>query len=69
MKYIEIGEPGYKNRHIIGNDKCDEGWCSTQMKRCKCGGLIHVEFGDESCDDIWFYKICDKCGEHWEEVD
>lgn len=59
--------PESYNQHIVGNKKCREGWCSGVdgrfPKLCKCGGLIHAEFGDEDFDgDYWLYHKCDKCG-------
>lgn len=52
--------------HVIGNKKCNEGWCnkgSHYPKQCVCGGLIHADFGDENRDgDYWLYTKCDKCG-------
>ena len=59
-------------QHEIGNSNCSVGWCTSGdgfPKRCKCGGLIHADFGDEDSDcDYWLYKKCDKCGEDYEEV-
>ncbi len=52
--------------HIIGDKECNKGWCSIDSypKQCKCGGLIHADFGDENWDgDYWLYTKCDKCGE------
>ena len=58
--------------HIIGNIKCKEGWCGELTGypiKCKCGGLIHAEFGDENYDgDYWLYLRCDKCGESYVEM-
>jgi hypothetical protein len=58
------GEGLYK--HIVGNENCTEGWCASleYPKKCKCGGLIHADFGDEDSDcNYWLYTKCDKCGE------
>lgn len=52
--------------HVIGNKKCNEGWCNKGSHypiECECGGLIHADFGDENRDgDYWLYTKCDKCG-------
>ena len=52
--------------HVIGNKKCNEGWCNKGSHypiKCECGGLIHADFGDENRDgDYWLYTKCDKCG-------
>lgn len=64
-KYISP-DSSMSNKHIVGNEKCTEGWCSSfdYPKKCGCGGLIHADFGDESADgDYWLYTMCDKCGE------
>ena len=59
--------------HIIGNESCIEGWCDEGFhypKRCKCGGLIHADFGDEDYDmNYWLYEKCDRCGMDFEEED
>jgi hypothetical protein len=54
--------------HEVGNTDCDEGWCGNSFPYpCKCGGLIHADFGDENSDgDYWLYKKCDKCGDEYE---
>jgi hypothetical protein len=60
----------YLYSHTIGNDKCESGWCDgghSYPVRCKCGGLIHANFGDEYPDgDYFFDRLCDKCGEDYE---
>jgi len=55
-------------QHEIGNLNCQEGWCADEFPLlCKCGGLIHADFGDEdSSGDYWIYKKCDLCGENYE---
>lgn len=55
--------------HIIGNASCTEGWCGTGWpKKCRCGGLIHADFGDEDMDcDYWLHEKCDQCGEDFDE--
>ena len=58
-------------QHEVGNDECTEGWCGCHgwPKNCKCGGLIHADFGDEGYDcDYWLYMKCDLCGEDYEEA-
>lgn len=72
METIDVsGEGTY--RHEIGNKDCYTGWCggvSDYPKQCKCGGLIHADFGDEEWDgSYWLYKKCDICGENYEEID
>lgn len=58
--------------HEIGNAKCDEGWCAhgnEYPKPCKCGGLIHADYGDEDSDEgYWLYEKCDKCGDDFDPV-
>lgn len=57
-------------QHEIGNKDCSEGWCGLSFPvPCKCGGLIHADFGDENADcEYWLYKKCDKCGEDYDEA-
>ena len=56
--------------HKIGDINCREGWCHSGEgfpKPCKCGGLIHADFGDEDMDcNYWLYKRCDRCGSRGE---
>lgn len=51
--------------HKIGDINCREGWCGPGdgfPKPCKCGGLIHADFGDEDMDcNYWLYERCDRC--------
>ena len=57
--------------HEIGDEDCSSGWCggaSSYPRKCKCGGLIHAEFGDEDWDGYWLYKRCDRCGEEYVEM-
>jgi len=57
------------NNHFTGDKKCSGCW-GNYPEPCKCGGLIHAEFGDENYDgDYWLYYRCDKCGEDYEEID
>ena len=62
------GERIYK--HKVGDEKCQEGWCDggdRWPKRCKCGGLVHADFGDENSDgDYWLYRKCDRCDDAYE---
>jgi len=61
---FSFGDSNYP--HVIGNNECDQGWCSAKgyPTKCQCGGLIHANFGDENYDgDYWLYTKCDKCGE------
>jgi len=56
-------------QHEIGNANCQEGWCSGGggfPHPCRCGGLIHADFGDEDWDDYWLYRKCDRCGADFE---
>jgi hypothetical protein len=59
-------------KHECNDPNCQIGWCDGGLefpKRCKCGGLIHAEFGDENSDgDYWVYRKCDNCGDDFEEV-
>ena len=64
--YIDVsGEGIYK--HEIGNVDCKVGWCGCfdWPKACKCGGIIHADFGDETEDGYWLYTKCDICGKVW----
>lgn len=55
--------------HEIGDKECSDCW-SGYPKPCKCGGLIHAEFGDENYDmDYWLYYKCDLCGDDYEELE
>ena len=55
--------------HLIGDPRCNQGWCDTQSypKPCDahgCHGLIHANFGDENRGgDYWLFTKCDVCGE------
>lgn len=67
METFTLGEGLYQ--HEVGNEECCEGWCGGGYPlHCKCGGLIHADFGDEDYDcNYWLYKKCDKCGDDYEE--
>ena len=58
-------DPSMDNKHVVGNAKCQEGWCGTDgyPALCDCGGIIHADFGDESEDGVSVITLCDKCGE------
>ncbi len=48
------------------SNHADEGECSACWSGfpcpCKCGGMIHAEFGDENYDgDFWLERICTNC--------
>ena len=57
--------------HRVGDIDCGEGWCGRASAfSCKCGGLIHAEFGDENSNgDYWLHEMCDKCGTAFEKVE
>ena len=65
-KTIDVSGDGLY-AHRVGNRQCNEGWCNggdEYPKPCKCGGLIHADFGDEDEDGgYWLYVKCDKCGQ------
>jgi hypothetical protein len=66
INYISFGDVQYN--HEVDNLDCQECW-SGYPKPCKCGGLIHAQFGDENLDgDYWLFKHCDKCGDSYEEI-
>jgi len=67
---IQSGDQLYE--HLVGDKNCKEGWCGGghYPVKCKCGGLIHAEFGDEDTDcNYWLNLACDKCGDKYEEVE
>ena len=53
--------------HVVCDEKCNVEWCdggTTYPKKCKCGGLIHAEFGDEDSDcNYYIIMKCDTCGD------
>lgn len=60
---IFITEHDFKVEHKKGNKKCPECWWNETLT-CRCGGLIHTDFGDENCPDdggYWLYETCEKC--------
>lgn len=62
---FEVFEEG-ANRHAIGDDKCETGWCGCEgyPKKCvKCDGLVHAEIINETFDGIQLQTKCDKCGD------
>lgn len=64
-KYIEIDG----DEHIIGDTECNNCWSDNYPKKCKCGGLIHQQFIDESYDSVCTAKRCDNCNDDYEEID
>lgn len=59
--------------HEVGNKKCTHCWM-RYPKPCKCGGLVHADFGGEFEDqdgfeDYWLYYACDRCGDKYELKD
>lgn len=64
-KTFSFGDVEYK--HEIGNSECPECWGGFPVL-CRCGGLVHAQFGDEDEDGYWLYRSCDKCGEDHDEV-
>jgi len=69
IKCIDVSGEGLYH-HEVGNQECTSGWCDGDRypKHCKCGGLIHADFGDEGLDGYWLYKKCDKCGDNYQEI-
>ena len=69
MKSFDVSGEGLY-QHESGNKNCREGWCDGIHGfpcPCKCGGLIHADFGDEDSDcNYWLHKKCDNCGENFE---
>ncbi len=57
------------DNHEISNKECSDCWQGYPVP-CKCGGLVHAQFGDENSDgDYWLEKFCDVCGSDYEEID
>jgi len=60
-------------QHEIGNPDCQVNWCNggfSWPKRCRCGGLIHADFNDETADgDYTLYEKCDSCGKDFMPMD
>ena len=55
--------------HIPGDENCKADWCGNQgyPLRCKCGSLIHADYGDFNPGGPQFRR-CDRCGNHYEEA-
>lgn len=56
--------------HRVGDPRCVDGWCGGidgYPKPCRCGGLMHADFGDDTEDGYWLHLKCDKCGENYRE--
>ena len=57
------------DNHEVGNSECPDCWKNYPVP-CKCGGLIHAQFGDEDSNgDYWLEKFCDTCEDDYEELD
>ena len=54
-------------KHTIGDKECSECW--YEPRYCKCGGIIHSQYIDETWDDLYISHICDKCGIDYERID
>lgn len=70
-RYIDVEGAGVC-RHVVGDANCAAGWCGASRYPilCKCGGLIHADWGDEDYDEnYWVYLACDRCEDAYEEVD
>jgi len=65
---FRFGFNGDINCHTKNNKDCDECWCGYPIE-CKCGGLIHAQFGDEMEDGYYLEMSCDQCGEMYEELE
>ncbi len=54
--------------HYVGDPDCSSCFGIHYPKKCKCGGLIHSDFGDELGEDCEYFLIykCDKCGDNYE---
>ena len=63
MSDTPFAEHEYFGRHSVGEESCKTGWCGGwgYPKPCKCGGLIHAEFDDESDDNVYLLYKCDRC--------
>ncbi len=63
------------HEHRVGDTKCCQGWCCGGTNRypapCKCGGLIHADFGDEGPSGWWLRIKCDRCGDdyYWDQTE
>ncbi len=65
-----VFEDMYESEHVIGDSGCKQ--CYNRPIPCQCGGLIHIEFGDEALNDAWSYYLvvsCDQCGDKCKDVD
>ena len=63
---LNFRKDGTFDMHLVGNPECDACWQRPTL--CRCGGLIHSEYSDESYDSetgdesIFLEYCCDKCG-------
>jgi len=66
MKTFDVSGEGIYT-HVIGEDTCRICFGRDFPLKCKCGGLVHSDFGDEDSDcNYWLYKKCDRCGEDYD---
>jgi len=57
MSFLGIGN----SKHQIGQPSCDE-CLSGYPRKCRCGGMIHAEFGVQNSPSKY---LCDKCGDRF----
>ena len=57
MSFLSIGN----SNHQIGQPSCDE-CLSGYPRKCRCGGMIHAEFGVQNSPSKY---LCDKCGDRF----
>lgn len=57
MSFLSIGN----SKHQIGQPSCDE-CLSGYPRKCRCGGMIHAEFGVQNSPSKY---LCDKCGDRF----
>lgn len=57
MSFLNIGS----SKHQIGQSSCDE-CLSGYPRKCRCGGMIHAEFGGQNSPSKY---LCDKCGDRF----
>jgi hypothetical protein len=55
MSFLNIGS----SKHQIGHSSCDE-CLSGYPRKCRCGGMIHAEFGGQNMPSKY---LCDKCND------
>lgn len=69
-----LGDVLAPDEHEVGNPECPACYEEGYPRPCRCGGLVHSSFGDESVteegeENIWCYHGCDRCGDNYEEVE